>query len=261
MVDLMKSVMRKSIFTVFLIFSFYVFLYSETDKCSKITVETISKHLPISNFTIISSREVQGVCEIIININNRIIPLYGDENYLISGDLFHNRVNVTKDKIYEVNKSIFLENKNALDEVVAFEYKPKEIKSEKVLYMFTEPYCPYCHRAGEEVKKMADKYGITVKVLLVTMKGEEGRKKCIEAACRHFIFNEKFNLEEYNQLEWKQKKPDEEFICEKGGILIKKTEELSNKMNIDGIPLFYLNNGDYISGADMEALELLIKTR
>jgi len=221
----------------------------------------IKTHIPISDFTIISSRELQGICEIIINVNNRIIPLYGNEHFLISGDLFKDKKNVTKDKIYEVNKKIFLDNKKALDEVVAFEYKPAGIKSEKVLYMFTEPLCSYCHKAGGEVKKLADKYGVTVKILLISMKGEEGKRKCVEAACRNYILNENFNLEQYNQLEWKQVKPDEKFICEKGISLINKTEEVAKKMNIDGIPLFYTNSGDYVSGAEMEALELLLKQK
>jgi hypothetical protein len=32
-------------------------------------------------------------------------------------------------------------------------------------------------------------------------------------------------------------------------------------MKIDGIPLFYLDNGEYVSGADIEALELLVSPR
>ena len=257
----MKSVLIKSSFLLFIVFSSFTFLYPESDKCGRITPEIISRHVPISGFDIISSRDIHGLCEIIINVNDRIIPLYGNEDCLVAGDLFHERRNATKDKIYEINKKNFLANKNTLDELVAFEYKPAEVKQEKVLYMFTEPLCPYCHQAGIEVKKLADKYGITVKVLLVSMRGEDGKKKCVEAACRHYIYKDKFNLEEYNQIEWKKEKPDEGFICEKGIALIKKTEELSKKMSIDGIPLFYINSGDYVSGADIEALELLINSR
>ncbi len=254
----MKSFLIKIIFALIL-FSSYSDLFSESEKCSKITADTVSKHIPVTDFRILTIREVQGVCEIIINVNNRIIPLYGDGNYLISGDLFLNKKNITKENIYEENKKIFLENKNTINALTAFEYKPVNCKSGKTLYMFTEPLCPYCHKAGGEVKKLSDKYGFSVKVLLVSMKGEEGKRKCVEAACRHFIFKDNFNLEEYNKLEWKKEKTEEEFICEKGVELIKKTDELSKKMNIDGIPLFYTDNGDSVSGADMEALEALIK--
>jgi len=250
--------MTTSLYIMILLLFFSISLYSDSGKCSKITVETIKNHIPVTDLKILSTREVKGLCEIIISLNNRIVPLYGDENYIISGDLFLNKKNITKDNIYQVNKKIFLENKNALDEVVAFEYKPAAIKTEKTLYMFTEPLCPFCHKAGGEVKRLADKYGINVKVLLVSMKGEEGKRKCIEAACRHFAFKDDFNLEQYNQVEWKQLKPDEGFICEKGIEVINKTEKLSDKMNIDGVPLFYLNNGEYVSGAEIEALEQLI---
>lgn len=254
----MKSFIIK-IFFVFILFFSYSYLFSESEKCNRITDVTISKHIPIADFKILSKREIHGVCEVIINVNSRIIPLYGDENYLISGDLFYNKKNITKENIYEVNKKNFLKNKTSMDELTAFEYKPGNIKPGKTIYMFTEPLCPYCHKAGGEVKKLADQYGYSVKVLLVSMKGEEGKRKCIEAACRHFIFKENFNLEQYNQIEWKKEKTENEFICEKGISLIKQTEELSNKMNVDGIPLFYTDNGDSVSGADMEALEKLLK--
>ncbi len=86
----------------------------------------------------------------------------------------------------------------------------------------------YCHKAGIEVKRLADKYGFIVKVLLVSMKGEEGKKKCIEAACRHYMLKDKFNLEQYNELEWKKEAPDEKYLCEHGKELIRKTEEVSD---------------------------------
>lgn len=261
MVNEMNSFITKTISVIILMLSLNNSLYSDSGRCSRITAETIKNHIPVTGFEILSTREVEGFCEIIISINSRIVPLYGDEKYLISGDLYQSKKNVTKDKIYQVNKKNFLENKSALDQLTAFEYTPAVIQSDKILYMFTEPLCPYCHKAGGEVKKLADKYGFKIKVLLITMKGEEGKRKCIEAACRHFIFKEKFNIDQYNQIEWKQAKTDEEFICEKGIQLIEKTEELSNKMNIDGIPLFYLNNGDYVSGAEIEALEQLINQK
>lgn len=257
----MRSTIVKSFIIVSLIFSLLQSLYSEPDKCGRIAADTITKHIPVSEFNIISTREVQGLCEIILSVNGRIIPLYGNENGLVSGDLYFNKQNVTKEKVYEINKRSFIENKKELDEAVAFEYIPAEVKSQKILYMFTEPFCPYCHKAGSEVKNLADKYGVKVRILLVSMKGEEGKKKCVEAACRHFKLKEKFGFAEYNQLEWKKEKPADEFICREGEELINKTEELSNKMYIDGIPLFYLDNGEYVSGADIEALELLMSSK
>ncbi len=255
----MKSISMKLFISIILLLSSSVFLYSETEKCSKITPEVIGKHIPISNFKILSTRGINGICEIIVNINGRIVPLYGSENYLISGDLFSERINRTRVKITDVNKKLFLDNKKAVDEAVVFEYIPKKIQVKTVVYMFTEPLCPYCHKAGNEVKRLADKYGFTVKVLLVSMHGERGRDKCIEAACRHFKAGEAFNLEQYNELEWKKEKVVKESLCEKGAALIKKIEELSERMGIDGVPCFYTDKGNYVSGADMPALERLVR--
>jgi thiol:disulfide interchange protein DsbC len=135
----MRVSIKHTIFTLLLIMP-SAFLYPETVKCEKITSEMIGKHIPVSDFSVISIREVHGVCEVIINVSNRIIPLYGNADFLVSGDLYHNRINITKDKLYEINKNAFIENRNTLDEIAAFEYKPAEIKSKKVLYMFTEPF-------------------------------------------------------------------------------------------------------------------------
>lgn len=261
MVNIMRTFITKIIFASLLVLPSFTSLHSEPEKCSRITDEIISRHLPVSEFSVVSRREVKGVCEVVINVSNRIIPLYGNEDFLISGDMYNNRANITKEKIYDINKNAFLKNRTTLDGLAAFEYKPVEIKSERVLYMFTEPLCPYCHKAGFEVKRLSDKYGVKVKVLLVSMKGEDGKRKCIEAACRHFILKEQFDFVHYNELEWKKEIPDEKYICEQGIELIRKTEEVSNKMSIDGIPLFYLDNGEYVSGADMEALEILMSPR
>jgi len=261
MADVMKSIAVKLSLALIFLLSFTLFLYSESDKCSKITIEIIKKNIPVSDFKILSSKEEKGICEIIINVKGRIIPLYGNENYLISGDMFQNKKNVTSEKLIEITRKMFFENKKDLDEAVAFEYKPAVIKSEMTVYMFTEPLCSYCHKAGPEVKKLADEYGFIVKIVLVSMSGEEGRKKSIEAACRHYKSPEVFNFEQYNQIEWKKEKTDDINICEKGTELINKTDELTEKMGIDGVPSFFTNKGDNVSGADLDALKRLIEQK
>ncbi len=251
--------LKSSIFCLSLLF-FLSQGDSLSSKCSKINEEIIVKNIPVTDFKILSGREVGGLCEIVININGRIIPLYGNENFLISGDMFSLKKNMTSEKIYEVRKNLFLQNRDAIDKSIAFVYTPPVVKSKKIIYMFTEPLCSYCHKAGGELKQMADDYGFVVKVLLASMSGGEGKRKCIEAACRHFSDEEKFNLEEYNHIAWKKERADEKYICEKGVKLIELTEATAETVAVDGVPFFFTSTGDYVSGADLDALKLLVES-
>jgi len=249
---------------LFILCSLLIFIpthiFSLSSNCSKIDRENIRKNLPVGDFKILSEREVGGLCEIVININGRIIPLYGNESFLISGDMFSIRNNLTSEKIAEVRKNLFLKNIGGIEKSVAFVYSPPVVKSEKIIYMFTEPLCSYCHKAGAEIKKMADEYGFVVKVLLTSMSGGEGKRKCVEAACRHYSSEKNFNLEEYNQIDWKKERADEKYICEKGIKLIELTETTAATIAVDGVPFFFTSSGDFVSGADFDAIKLLIKS-
>jgi protein-disulfide isomerase len=124
--------------------------------------------------------------------------------------------------------------------------------------MFTDPLCPFCNRIGGEVIKLSDRLGFKLKILLLNVHGEKGRAKCIEAVCRNSV-NPSFNFIEYNKPEWKNSDAGKEFICQRGSDLVDKIEKLSEKLGIDSVPFFFINDGSFVSGASIEEVELLFK--
>lgn len=231
---------------------------SRGEVCQELTPQLIKNHLALDEFTVVSVRELNGLCEVIINSNNRLITFYGNRKFLVSGEMYENGVSLTESKLYDINKSILKSAINDIDGCVVFTYEPTEIKTETTLYMFTDPLCPFCNKAGGEIKEISDRLGFRVKVLLLNVHGEKGRAKCIEAVCRNAA-NPSFNLAEYNSPEWKKGDADKEFACQKGSELVDRTEKLSEKLGIDSVPFFFINDGRHVSGASIEDVELLFK--
>ncbi len=221
---------------------------AKDDICKEVTDEVIKKHLEFDSFKVVSRREVHGLCELLIDTDNRLLPYYGTRDFLISGEMYENGISLAESKLYELKKTAISSAIKEADECVAFVYEPPKIKTQSALYMFTDPLCPYCSKAGVDIKALADRLGFRVKVLFFNVHGERGRVKCIEAICRN-TSDPSFNLEAYNGQEWKKNAPDRKFECTKGGELLDKTEKLCEKLGVDSVPFFFVDNGNYVSGA------------
>lgn len=229
---------------------------SEANTCNEVTDEVIKKHLALDTFTVMSKRELNGLCEVFINTENRVLSFYGNKKFLISGEMFENGGSLTESMLYKINKSVLKSSISEVESCAVFSYSPAVVKTEKTLYMFTDPLCPFCNRIGGEIKVLSDKMGFKVKILLLNVHGEKGRERCIEAVCRNSV-NPSFDFIEYNKPEWKKSGARKEFICPKGSELVDKTDKLSEKLGIDSVPFFFVNDGRHVSGASIEDVELL----
>jgi thiol:disulfide interchange protein DsbC len=226
--------------------------YTDSDVCSNINKEFIKEHLPLINFKIMSKRQINDLCEVVIKTRNKLIPFYAGENYIVSGSMYQGGFRITSQTINRLTVENFKNNLAILKKSVAFSYIPSGETSRKI-YIFTDPLCPYCNRSEKKVKKLADKYGITLKIVLITVHGKNGRKKCIEALCRNF------GLEEYSSMQWKTSKVNEKYQCQKGKDLLSLAEKVSDLLMVDGVPAFFLDDGTFIDGANIDALENAIK--
>jgi len=238
-----------------LIFLFFPVI-SWGDVCREITGDVIKKHLGVNEFQVVSKRDINGICELIISIDSRIIPFYGNKKFLISGEMYEKGASLTKDRIYDINRARIVSSLNEIDRNIVFTYKPSSVKKDTGLYMFTDPLCPYCNKIGNEIRELADRLGFEVHVLLLNVHGERGRVKCIEAICRN-LKDPAFNLAEYNSMEWKKGDSDKKYFCEKGGELLDRIEGISEKTGIDSVPFFFINDGSHVSGASIEEVERL----
>jgi len=243
--------MRAKIFSLILVVTLALAglcMAGDSDVCKTITLASLKKHVPIPPAKIVSKREVNGLCEVIMDIKGELVPVYATEKYVIAGEMFENRTQVTQSQINQINAKKFLTLKEQVDKCVAMTVKPKAGAVRKTVYLITDPVCPYCHRAESKLKEYADKYGAEFKLVLYSVHPPIGRQKAIEAVCRGL------SAEQYLADAWKKENKTQDYQCEKGKKLISETEHVVRELGVRGVPMFYLSDGTLIRGANMRAL-------
>ena len=193
---------------------------------------------------------IKGLCQAIVNFNGQKLIFYTDESgkYLLFGirglvniiDL-KTRENLTQKTLEELNR---LSNKqiHELDKYVAFTYGKKG----KVVYLFTDPECPFCQRLEPTLKKLADEGLIQVKVILFPLPFHpHAKEKAVAIVCHNIgwkgLQRGYWNGEKMNQLgKWQ---------CEKGEKLIKESIEIGRKYGVSGTPTMITEEGKKVVGA------------
>ena len=178
--------------------------------------------------------------------------VFAGNDFIIAGEMLKDRKQVTKEKIDALKAESLKTLIPQLDSVAAITYSPAKSKTRKI-YMITDPLCPYCGIAGEKIIPLADTYGVIVKTVLYSVHGMEGENKSVEAVCR------KFTLNQYVEKEWKALPFDERYQCDEGEQLIEATREVIGKAGIAGVPAFIFDTGQFVSGANMTAVEGILK--
>jgi len=65
----------------------------------------------------------------------------------------------------------------------------------------------------------------------------------------------KLSFDDYTKGNWKDENKTDQYQCRDGVNLIEASEKITGYLGIDGVPVFFLENGQRIDGADMPALE------
>lgn len=257
---------------VFMVISFVIFFSAtpsfSSDACSDIDLPAISrivngdqinpffKQLFSSETSIVSKKPINDLkmCEIILKMQQggQYVSCYVGSDYVLLGRVFNDGQSLSDITISELKKAAFASVKPKLDELAAFTYTPKG-KPIGTVYMITDPLCPYCHRAENSIISMASDFNVELKVLLCGVHGANSDKRAAQALCKGLT------LEDYIKGDW-QKENIDEAQCEKGKILVKQTKAVVSQLGVGGVPMFYLNNGASVTGANMPALtEILTK--
>jgi protein-disulfide isomerase len=222
--------------------------------CKDIDLAWLNKHATIPNARIVSKQALDGLCEVILKIGKDYIPVYAGKTFILTGEMFKGKKAVTGPKIKAFKKADIRKNIQRLDRAAAFEYKPPVSKN-RTIYMITDPLCGYCSYAAEHIKEIADKYGATVKAVLYPIHGDQAKcegkayDKSMEAICQ------KFDLDQYAAYDWKNAPVSEKYRCQKGKDLLAASADVIARLDIEGVPVFILDTGAKITGADMPALK------
>ena len=229
-----------------LLFLFTVPSAHAEDPCAAITPDSITRHVPVSG-AIISKRNVNGLCEVILKIRQEFVPVFVTPEFVVAGEMFQDKKQITKNVIERLKEKDFFLYKKSLDQCASMQYRPQgDIK--QTIYMITDPECSYCDRAIKKIKKIADNYKAEVKIILHSVHGQAGRGKVIEAICRNLDFDR------YTDKNWIKENKTSQYQCSTGVKQLNQTEQIIKKLGITGVPVFYLKNGKKIVGANMPAL-------
>jgi len=217
------------------------------DVCKEITLASMQAHVPIPPSKILSKHAVNGICEIILDINGQYVPVYAGKNYVIAGEMFQDKKQLTQTRLDDLKAENFIRLKPDIEKCIAMSYAP-QIEIKHRIYMISDPVCPFCHQAEAELKGFAETHGVEFKILFSSVHPPVGRQKAIEAVCR------KLSLEEYISGTWMDENKTDQYQCREGIDLIAASEKIAAALGLDGVPVFFLENGHRIDGADMPAL-------
>lgn len=184
----------------------------------------------------ISPSPAEGICQVMVEFNGQKKILYSDKTgiFLITGQIFNTKTkrNITQEAITELNRFSKADMKR-LDELVAFSLGEKG----PVVYLVTDPQCPYCKKAEEILFPMAKKGEITLKVLLFPLPFHKGAKEeSISIIC------------DKKGAEGLKNRYRSENQCEAGKKKIEDTIAYLRTKGITGTPTHIFSDGRFQSG-------------
>ena len=221
------------------ILSFPVFGFASV--CDEVNLE---KHVPIPPYKIESKREVFGLCEMIININNQLIPVYATKDFVISGEMFSNKRQITYEMLEKVKKEITKRNVKKLEKLRYVSYKPENAKN--YFYFISDPDCPYCNSVKGKVAELAKKYGWEIRLIWFPLPFHpRAKEKAISFLCENKTY------EDYLKNDYGKS------FCEEGKKAVE--ENLRVLSFVKGTPTFIFPDGDVIVGANVQRLQQKLK--
>jgi thiol:disulfide interchange protein DsbC len=242
-----KNLLFATLFITLILFSGALNAQEPGSACKDITLASMQKHVPIPPANILSQHEVNGICEVILDINGQYVPVYAGKNFIIAGEMFQDKKQITQSRIDALKAEDFVLLKPEIEKCVAFTLTPQK-EPKHTIYIITDPVCPFCHQAEIQLKEFGETHSAQFKIIMSSVHPPVGRQKAIEAVCR------KLSLDDYVNGKWKDEDKTDQFQCPEGTALIESSEKLTSALGIDGVPVFYLEDGQRIDGADMPAI-------
>jgi thiol:disulfide interchange protein DsbC len=242
-----KNLLFPIITIMLILFSRNVNAQEPDSACKNITLVSMQQHVPIPPAIILAQHEVNGICEVILDINGQYVPVYAGKNFIIAGEMFQDKKQITQSRIDALKAEDFVLLKPEIEKSVAFTLTPQK-EPKHTIYMITDPVCPFCHQAETQLKEFAETHFAQFKIIMSSVHPPVGRQKAIEAVCR------KLSLDDYINGKWKDEDKTDQYQCPEGTALIESSEKVTSALGIDGVPVFYLEDGHRIDGADMPAL-------
>lgn len=242
----LKFLNLKSVFVLFLGFVFFIScnsVKSSSNNCPskedvKKRLESVQKGIEIES---VGKTPIDGICEVIVklsDIQKGIFYIDSSGKYIFSGSIIdlQNLKNLTQEKLESINKKVLSKSDlSKLDKMTDIVYG----KSNNVVYLITDPDCPYCKKAEAILDRLVKEGKITVKVILLPLEmlHPDAKAKAISLICDKKGFKELMEgYKSSNQCEIGKKKID------------KNIDYLINDLKVRATPTFIFPDGEMKSG-------------
>ena len=286
-------------FCLILSFVFGVTISSYSFECKKVSTQdvlrTIKDKLGIKGVERIEKIE-GGFFEIDIRNRGKKIPVYVDCNlkYLITGQLIDidKRENITRKRLAELENEAIKEKEIELVSKIGKEkYKKLKTKfpsrvfnfsfvelknvpqkgvvvfgnknSNKIVYVITDPECPYCARLHKSIEKVlkTDK-NVQFRILFYPLPFHRHAKELASAVICLKDSSEALSTIFNTQKNQSSIKKFASMRCKKGDEILKEHIKFGESIGVRGTPTIILSNGIMTSGAlsprDLEKLISLL---
>jgi thiol:disulfide interchange protein DsbC len=207
----------------------------------------LSDHVPVPPHTVESVREIFGLCEMILNINGQLIPVYATKDFIISGEMFSFKRQITKEKMDDVRARSIKKVLSKIGSIKYVSYKPEGAKKDRYFYFISDPDCPFCNRVKARVKELADKYRYEIRLIWFPLPfHREAKPKAVSFLCENRTY------EDYLRDSYGSK------ACEEGEKEVEKSLRILRDY-VRGTPTFIFPDGEVVVGADTKRLEEVMK--
>lgn len=207
---------------------------------SKTLEQNFKKNYPEIAVKSVSPSPLPGIYE--VYAAGKII--YTDETakYLFFGNLLdvQNKKNLTEDRLAELSKIDI--KQLPLDQAIKY----VKGKGERTLYVFSDPDCTYCQKLEQHMTSVDN---VTVYLFLFPLKKLHPQAEAVA----NKIWCSKNQYEAWEDYMLHRKAPKSAAQCETP---IQKNLALGQKLQIDGTPTLFLQNGMRLSGSPQNAEQI-----
>ncbi len=202
----------------------------------------VQKTFPKLQFEIgsIEPSKAKGLCQIQLKIGPQYNILYTDSQgeFLLAGNLHESKTgkNLTQETFQLMNR-LTPEELHQLESLTAFTLG----QGKKMVFLVTDPQCPFCKQAESLIKKLIPKEDLSVRFLFFPLDSHKGaREQCISILCDNKgIQGFDSGYRSDNQ-------------CSEGTQKVNNTIAFLKKKGINSTPTFIFMDGIYQSGVPTE---------
>nr|WP_324625908.1 DsbC family protein [Acinetobacter sp. MD2(2019)] len=200
---------------------------------SKTVAQNLKQNFPEIQVQSIQTTQIPNIYE--VYMDGQIVYTNDEARYFFLGNLvdLKNKVNLTSEREQELTK---------IDvKTLPLQQAIKQVKGngKRVMYLFSDPDCPYCHALEKELQNV-DNVTIYLFLYPLTALHPNAEKVATQVWCA------KAPYQTWENYVLNGTQPKATKTC---NTPIAKNLELGKKLAVDGTPTFFLKNGHRISGA------------